>query len=275
MIRAPLDPTPLHALGRHIRLWRRFLVQAIVRETHYRAQVIATTVVGLFQMVVALIPVFLLYSFTNDINGWSRGDVIALGGLYQATIAILWFGIQANMEHLSIAIREGDLDLILIRPISGLFYVMLRWIKPAEIFMIVAGLGVAGAGLAHGGVTPGPAGVLRAAMLLACGVILISCAWTAIVMTAFWFTSASPVSMVVSNVLQAGKYPLSFYPTAIRLVLSFIFPVGFAATFPAEALTGRGSWGIVLVGVALSGLAICLLRAWWRFSIRCYASASS
>lgn len=272
---SPLDPTPLHALRRHVRLWRRFLAQAIVRETHYRTHFIATTVVGLFQLAVALVPVFLLYSFTEEINGWSRGDVIALGGIYQATVAMLWFGIEPNMGRLSTAIREGELDLILIRPVSGLFYVMLRWVKPAEVFMILAGLGVAIAGLAHGDTTPGATGIVQAGLLMACGLVLISCAWTAIVMTAFWFTSTAPAAMVVQDLIFTGRYPLSFYPTAIRLFLSFIFPVGFAATFPVEALTGRGSWSIVLAGIALSALALVLLRWWWRFAVRFYASASS
>lgn len=271
----PLDPTPFHALRRHLRIWRRFLTQAIVRETHYRASIIATTLVGLFQLVIALVPVFLLYSFTDDINGWSRGDVIALGGIYQATVAMLWFGVEPNMGRLSDAIREGELDLILIRPVSGLFYVMLRWIKPAEIFMILAGLGVAVIGLAQGGSRPDATGVVQAGLLMACGLVLISCAWTAIVMTAFWFTSTSPAAMVVNDLIFTGRYPLAFYPTAIRLFLSFVFPVGFAATFPAEALTGRGSGNVVLAGVALSTLALLLLRAWWRFGVRFYSSASS
>lgn len=271
----PLDPTPFHALRRHLRIWRRFVSQAIVRETHYRASAITTTLVGLFQLVIALVPIFLLYSFTDDINGWSRGDVIALGGIYQATVAMLWFGIEPNMGRLSDAIREGELDLILIRPVSGLFYVMLRWIKPAEVFMILAGLGVAGVGLAQGGSRPDAAGLFQAALLMGCGLVLISCAWTAIVMTAFWFTSTSPAAMVVSDLIFTGRYPLNFYPTAIRFFLSFIFPIGFAATFPVEALTGRGSWGIVFTGAALSVLALALLRAWWRLGVRSYSSASS
>lgn len=272
---SPLDPTFLHAIHRHLRLWKRFLTQAVVRETHYRTHFIATFVVGLLQMAFSLIPVLLLYSFTDDINGWSRGDVIALGGVYQVSIALLWFGIEPNMERLSLYVRQGDLDLILIRPVSGLFYVMLRWIKPAEIFMILTGLAVTIVGLAQGSGTRQASGIAQAMVLVICGVILVSCAWTAIVMTAFWFTTTGPVSNVVADVMQAGKYPLSFYPAAIRLFFSFVFPVGFASTFPVDALVGRGSWNIVLVGIALSILALLLLRRWWHFAIRFYSSASS
>src|SRR5699024_1535102 len=140
-------------------------------ETHYRAQFIATIVVGIMQLGFSLIPVFLLYSFTDEINGWSRGEVIALGGIYQVSMALLWFGIEPNMERISQYVREGELDLILIRPVSRLFYVMLRWIKPAETFMILAGLAVAIAGLAQGNERPGTTGIVQATLLVICGVI--------------------------------------------------------------------------------------------------------
>lgn len=273
--RPPLDPTPLHALRRHGRLWRRFVLQAFVRETHYRANIIATVIVGLIELGVALIPALLLFTFTEEINGWSRGEVVALSGIYQIGVAVLWFGVETNMERISLYVRQGDLDLILVRPVSGLFYVMLRWVKPAEIFMILSGAGVTIIGLSHAGTAPDTIGMLQAMLLLASGIILLTCAWTATVMMAFWFTSTGPVSQVVSDLILAGRYPLSFYPTAIRLFLAFIFPVGFASTFPVEALVGRGSWTIVVTGVALCGVALLLLRVWWRFAVRFYSSASS
>ena len=273
--RAPLDPSPWHAARRHARLWRRFVLQALVRETHYRSNLITTTSVGLLQLAISLIPVLLLFSFTDEINGWSQGDAIALAGMYQLAVAILWFGIETNMERISLYIRQGDMDLILIRPVSGLFYVMLRWVKPAEIFMVLSGFAVTVIGLSRAGTTPDATGLLQAMLLLGSGVILVSCAWTAIVMTAFWFTTTGPVSQVASDLIQAGRYPLSFYPTAVRLFFAFVFPVGFASTFPVEALVGRGSWTITAIGVAFSAVALLLLRAWWRFAVRFYSSASS
>ena len=273
--RAPLDPTPWHALRRHGRLWRRFVLQSLVRESHYRANVIATFAVGLLQMAISLIPVLLMFGFTDDINGWSQAEVIALSGMYQLAIAILWFGIETNMERISLYVRQGDLDLILLRPVSALFYVTLRWVKPAEIFMILSGLALTIVGLARAETTPDAGGILQSALLLGSGVVLITCVWTAIVMTAFWFTTTGPVSQVASDLLQAGRYPLSFYPTAVRLFFAFIFPVGFVSTFPVEALVGRGNWATTTTGVALAALALFLLRAWWRFGVRFYSSASS
>jgi ABC-2 type transport system permease protein len=275
MTRSPLDPTWLHALRRHGRLWRRFALQAVVRETHYRAHFIATITVGVVQLVLSLIPVLLLYSFTDDINGWSRGEVIALGGLWQVAFALLAVAIETNMSRISTYVRQGDLDLILIRPVSAQFYVTFRWLQPGEIFNALTGLAVVIIGLGRAGVAPSAAGITQAVVLVICGLVLLTCVWSAAVYIVFWLTTVDPVPMLVRDVMQSGKYPLGFYPTAIRLFLAFVFPIGFATTFPVEALVGRGGWGIVLAGVVLSAVALWLLRAWWRFAVRFYSSASS
>lgn len=271
----PPDPTPVHALRRHARLWRRFAAQAIVRETHYRASFVATLVVGVVQLALSLIPVLLLYSYTDHVNGWSRGEVIALSGMFQASLALLAMAVQTNMNRMSGYIRRGDLDLILVRPVSAQFYVTLRWLEPGEVFNVLVGLGVVAIGLGRAGIAPTATGVVQATLLMACGLVLLTCVWSAAVFLAFWTTGVAPIPMLVRDVMDAGRFPLAFYPTAIRFLLAFLFPVGFATTFPIAALTGRIGWGTVAIGLALSGIALILLRAYWRVAVRSYSSASS
>lgn len=265
----------MHSLRRHARLWRRFALQAIVRETHYRASFIATLAVGVIQLLLSLIPVLLMYSYTDDVNGWLQGEVIALSGMFQAAFALLAMLVQTNMNRMSGYVRQGDLDLILIRPVSAQFYVTLRWLQPAEIFNALIGIGVIAIGLRQAGITPSLPDVSQAMILTLCGLILLTCVWSAAVYLAFWLTTVDPIPMLMRDVMDAGRFPLGFYPTAIRYFLAFLFPVGFATTFPTEALTGRGGWGIVLTGMALSILALVVIRTWWRFAVRFYSSASS
>lgn len=270
-----LDASPVDTVRRHFRLWHRFASQAIVRETHYRANFLSTIAVGIIQLVLSLVPVLLLYSFTSDVNGWRQGDVIALSGMYQASFAVLAMCVQPNMHRISGYIRQGELDLILIRPVSSQFYVTLRWLQPAEFFNVLIGVAVVVVGLNRLGDVPTVMQGIQAVVIAMCGMILLTCVWSAFVFLAFWFTSVAPIPMVVRDVMDAGRFPLAFYPTGIRVFLAFIFPVGFATTFPIEALTGRADWTIVLVGIALSAIALLLLRSYWRFAVRFYSSASS
>ncbi|MEJ7839646.1 MAG: hypothetical protein WKF81_12570, partial [Thermomicrobiales bacterium] len=79
----PIDRSTLHRIGRHVRIWRRFLIIAFAREAQFRANAIGTVLVGLCNIVVSLIPVLVLFEFTGDVKGWSRPEVIALAGMFQ------------------------------------------------------------------------------------------------------------------------------------------------------------------------------------------------
>lgn len=259
----------------HARVSRRFLLQAVVRETHYRVHFLTTVVVGLVELVLALLPILLLFSYADEVNGWSQAEVIALVGLFQITMGILSTVVAPNLNRMTDYITEGELDVVLIRPVSAQFYLTFRWIRPAELGKVLTGLAILVAGLVRADATPGPVEVLQAALLLACGLTLLTCVWSALVYLAFWLQSVAPISFVFDSVLRAGQYPLSFFPSSVRAFLTFAFPVAFATTFPVQALSGELAWSWVLGGIGLSVLAVVLVHAYWRFGLRFYSSASS
>jgi ABC-2 type transport system permease protein len=271
----PIDPTPLHAIARHGRLWARFLAQAIARESQFRAQFSATIGVGLIQLVLALIPVWLLFDFADTIHGWTGAEVLALVGLYQIVSGLLAAFIAPNMHRLSTAIRQGDLDLILIRPVSSQFYVSLRWMQPAELFNVATGVAVLIIGLSRAGGTLTAGGIAQAVLLATGGFVLLACFWSLLAFTAFWLISVESISLLFSDLWRAGQYPVTFYPTVMRALLTFLLPVAFATTFPVRALGGHGSWPVALGGLALTAAGLLLTRAIWRLGLRSYASASS
>jgi ABC-2 type transport system permease protein len=80
---------------------------------------------------------------------------------------------------------------------------------------------------------------------------------------------------VFLNLMEAGRYPLVFFPAAVRTFLTFAFPVAFATTFPVRALAGDLGWGPVALGVALAVVAQGLVRLVWRRGLLTYSSASS
>ena len=73
----------------------------------------------------------------------------------------------------------------------------------------------------------------------------------------------------------AGRWPISIYPGWLRIGLTFLVPLAFAVTVPAEALTGRLT-ALTLVGAAgLAVLLMALARLVWRMGMRKYSGASA
>ena len=273
--RPPLDRNWLHRQLRHLRLWRRFLTQAVVRETHYRAHFVTTLLVGLVQLGLGIVPILLLFGFTQEMHGWSRAEVITLVGAYQIITGLMAAFVAPNLDRMTAYITEGELDAVLLRPVSSQFYLTLRWINVAELSNVASGIVVLVIGLVQSGTSPDVGQILQALVLAACGVVLLASVWSAMSFLAFWLQSVNPIGAIYLNLVEAGRYPLVFFPAVVRTFLTFAFPVAFATTFPVEALAGDLGWGPVAGGIALSVVAVTLVRMLWRRGLRSYASASS
>jgi ABC-2 type transport system permease protein len=111
-------------------------------------------------------------------------------------------------------------------------------------------------------------------MVLAGGVILYSL-WFLIAATSIWFVKTWNATEVLRAVLAAGRYPLSAYPATLRLLFTFVLPVAFLTTVPAELLLGRVAAPMLLLGLALACGFFVSARAFWLFALRHYTSASS
>jgi ABC-2 type transport system permease protein len=273
--RQPLDRNWLHKQLRHLRLWRRFLLQAVVRETHYRAHFATTLLVGLVQLGLGIVPILLLFGFTQEVHGWSRVEVITLVGAYQIITGLMAAFVAPNLQRMTVYITEGELDGVLLRPVSSQFYLTLRWINVAELSNVASGIAVLVIGLVQSDASPNLLQVVQALVLAASGLVLLATVWSAMSFLAFWLQSVSPIGFIYLNLIEAGRYPLVFFPVPVRAFLTFAFPVAFATTYPVQALSGDLGWTPVAGGIALAVVAITLVRMLWRRGLRSYASASS
>jgi ABC-2 type transport system permease protein len=75
--------------------------------------------------------------------------------------------------------------------------------------------------------------------------------------------------------LEAGRYPMVAYPTAYRFFFTFIVPVAFLTTIPAQTMLGRGEINWSIGAGVLAIVLFYLSSAFWRFALRFYTSASS
>jgi len=91
----------------------------------------------------------------------------------------------------------------------------------------------------------------------------------------FWVVRIDQIVELFEGVYQSGRWPVTIYPGWLRVSLTFLVPIAFAVTVPAEALTSR----LTVDTLALAtGFAIALLvftRWWWRFGLTRYSGASA
>ena len=96
-------------------------------------------------------------------------------------------------------------------------------------------------------------------------------AFTALV---FWSPGVL-FTWIFDSLFQMARYPVGLYPGWLRLVLTWIVPVGVITTVPAEALSGALTPGSLAAAAALAVVLVAGASIFFRLGLRRYASASS
>jgi ABC-2 type transport system permease protein len=113
------------------------------------------------------------------------------------------------------------------------------------------------------------------AVALLLGGLMIYSFWLMLTSSAFWVVRVQEMANLFEGVYAAGRWPVGIYPDWLRNGLTFLVPVAFAVTVPAEALTGRLT-PPTLAGAAALAIALLLLARWvFRRGLKQYSGASA
>ena len=124
-------------------------------------------------------------------------------------------------------------------------------------------------------VTLGLPEAIGLAIALLIGGLLIYCFWLLLTTMAFWVVRMDQIAELFEGVYQSGRWPVTVYPGWLRISLTFLVPIAFAVTVPAEAITGRLSIEVLAFAVAFGVAGLLVTRWFWRFGLRRYSGASS
>jgi ABC-2 type transport system permease protein len=259
---------------RHLALWGDVTAQAVRRDLQFRSQTYLTLVTTVAELMLGMIPVLVLSQAADrTAGGWGSAEGLVAVGVFGATTGLMDCFVSPNLRRFDLNIRRGDLDLILLRPVSAPLFTFLRWVQPAELGRVVTGVIVATIGLRLGGHGIGLSEMATAGTLALAGLVAFSLVWVNLVMLAFWVDSVEPVNDVAVVAREAGQYPLAYFPGPARLLLVTAAPVGLLASVPAAAMLGQRT-GLLLAALTVAALTV-LTSLHWRAAIRQYNSASS
>jgi ABC-2 type transport system permease protein len=260
---------------RYLQLYRRFLILAFVRQAEYRVNFLLSVGVGLVNVALAILTFLLLYRFTANVAGWTRAQVLLLLGVYRIVEGLISLQVSPNLRALGPAIRNGDMDFLLLRPVAGQFLVSLRLLNLPELVNVLVGLALAIYAGNLAGVDWSAKHIGEAVLFGLCGLVVLYALWFLIVVCAFWLVQVDTLDELFASITQAARYPVDFFRGGLRTLLTYVIPVAFATTFPTQALLGRVDLHFLPVGVLVAAAALLVTHLYWRFAVRSYSSASS
>ncbi|WKZ39150.1 MAG: ABC-2 family transporter protein [Anaerolineales bacterium] len=258
-----------------LKLAFNYLRIGIMNEFQYRANLYIQILQTFIALGTGLIGLNLVFSQTSELGGWDRTELLAVMGVFITMGGIIRAAIQPNMERLMEDIREGLLDFALTKPADAQILISVREFRLWQLVDVVTGMIVLGVALSQMNWLVGVWDVLAFFSALAMGAVMIYCFWLIVTSTAFWFVRVHEIANLFEGLYAAGRWPVGIYPTWLRMALTFIIPVAFAVTVPAEALTGRLNLQTWLGALALTVVLFFASRALLKFGLRSYSGASA
>jgi ABC-2 type transport system permease protein len=258
-----------------LRLSWLFLKLGVLNELQYRVNFFVSLMQAAIALVTGLVVLALVYSHTDELNGWSQSELLCVLGVQILMGGAIKTYIQPNMTRLIEDVREGKLDFALTKPEDAQLLVSVREVRIWQAVDVVSGLVVLGFGLSRITTSVGVADAAAFAVALVFGAVLIYCFWLVIATIAFWVVNMWHAVELFDGVFQTGRWPIGIYPTWLRVSVTFLVPIAFAVTVPAEALTSRLDWQTLLFAALFTAFAFGLARWFWRFGLRRYSGASA
>ena len=262
-------------MGRYWRTLRRFWGTAVAVQLEYQANVLIELLAVVMSLSGSLFMLSLFFGPDQTLGGWSWPPALMVQGLYTVFDGMASTGLRPNLGAIVTHVREGTLDFVLLKPIDSQFWLSLRTLSPAGLPEIGLGFVVATWGAIQAGVVLSPLSVLAALVMLVAGGLILYSLWFLIAATSIWFVKTWNATEVLRTLLASGRYPLSAYPPALRVLFTFLLPVAFLTTVPVEILLGQMQAGSLILGVLLATTFFALSRSFWLFALRHYTSASS
>ena len=259
----------------YFRLFGVFFRVSVLGELAYRVNFFVQLFQSFVEFVTALLGLAVIFSYTNTLGGWRPDEVLALVGVYFIVGGIIGFVIQPGMGKLIESVRDGTLDFTLTKPEDAQLLISIQRIEIWKLIDIVLGFGVLATALVRLGERVGGWEVMSFVVMLLTGAVIIYSFWLILATLSFWFVRVENILEIFQSVYEAGRWPISLYPGWMRFALTFVIPIAFVTTVPAEALTGRLSAETLLGAIVLAVLLFTVSRLLWHIGLKQYSGTSA
>jgi len=258
-----------------LRLTWLYLKVGVLNDLQYRVNFLVQLVQALLQVATGLIVLKLVYSHTTELNGWSEPEMLTLLGVQILLGGVIHTFVQPNMERLMDDVQQGTLDYALTKPADSQLLVSVRQCNIWQLVEVISGVIVTGVGISRLQSSIGATDALAFAIGLATGGVLVYCFWLVITTGAFWVVRMENVLELFEGIYQTGRWPVGVYPGWMRFSVTFLVPIAFAVTVPAQALTSRLHGGTLLLSLVFAVAVFAFTRWFWHVGMRRYSGASA
>ncbi|MDD5934143.1 MAG: ABC-2 family transporter protein [Clostridiales bacterium] len=225
-------------MKKYLRLYRQSIRISFAAAMSYRANFILQSLIMILSNSLFPLITLLIYKTGASFPGWSLYEVLLLQSIFTISSGfanMLFSGVVwVTMDH----VKEGTLEIVLIKPVKCLFYLVATTFSVENVAVVVGGVIVFI--IAYSNISaPSLISWLAAIVFFLIGLLVMLALNLLMSATSFKWVANTRIPEMFTSVLNFGNYPSKIFPKSLQAVITFILPVTMVSCFPAEALLGR------------------------------------
>ena len=266
----------LREIRKHIHIYFLFVKNSLIAQMEYRFNFIGNISMEAGYLLVKLSYVFVVYRSGVTIHGLSPDEILLFIGTF-VTLTASYAGLfMLNNFRLRGKIRDGELDLLLTKPVSLQFLVTLRQ-ADLTLFAVdaIAGLVMVGIAWSRLGIpltfatVGGYAGFMVISTVVSYSLFLLP------QILSFWWVNTSAIAEITDSFWDFNNMPMDIYNRWIQQLGVFVLPIFVISNFPPMVVLNKmpplyWGWAFLLPLVLLMAV-----RLVWQRGLHNYSSASS
>jgi len=261
---------------------RLFWSASLAAEMEYRTNFVMAAITSVVTLLGSLFTLSLFYNGGYEMGGYTWPRALMVMAVYTILDGCQQTFMAPNRTRITQYVREGTLDFVLLKPIDSQFWLSFRnvsvWGIPnilmGILILIIAGNYPAPGNEPTSGGVPWHGYLLGIVPIILGLIILYSLGYILSTFT-IWLVKLWNVTVAMEALLESGRYPIPAYPFMYRIFFTFVLPVAFMTTVPADVITGHSNLRWLAGALAVAAALFLLSRWFWRYALRFYTSASS
>jgi ABC-2 type transport system permease protein len=266
---------------RYWRLLVSFARFSLARELAFRGNFLAKVSVEVLWLAILLFFYrFVVFAQARAVAGWSKEQYLFFVGCYFALEGVIETLFLENCNEFSELIRTGKLDLYLLQPIDEQFLISCRNIDWSTAPNVLMGGGVMlfALNMMHWQVEP--LFVVLFFILFVCGTLLAYSFLLILASASIWFTRNQSLFELWWLFTSLMRYPREIFSRTawswpLGWVFTFVVPVLLVINVPAGVMVRVFEPKMVAFTLLATAVLLLSSRAFFRFALRRYRSASS
>lgn len=246
-------------------------------ETAYMANIFAETASTVFYVISYLLFINFLFAKIGSVAGYSKNDIYFMMLVGQLTFYLYASLLLSAGVKIISTVRNGEFDLLLLKPINTIFYIYASSIKPITTTLIsLPNLLILIILINWQALNLTPISLVLGFITWLASILILNTLIIATVYPVFTRGEATDTINITWSLFSINEIPYDKLPNTLKILSFALLPTLLAGGGVTYIALSKGpSMFIVLFSVIAAIIAVILYKLIWRKALQQYTSASS